>query len=558
MKHIYTYLLDQLEDNNPVVIATIIETKGSTPQVQGASAIFGKNGLILGTLGGGILEADAQKRSSVTLHKKESQLYEFDLDAGINTDNTALCGGKALIIMDARPSEHIHSLREFKKSIGDRRPGIFITLIGRLKNGKAELIRYWIDKHILDCNGLNPELSGYRDHIQKCMEAGQPFLLRVDNRSSFGEVAETLLYLEPVFPSPMLIIAGAGHVGQALAHLGSLLDFEITMIDDRQEYCNKNRIPDADHFIVDDIGNAIRDIVVNTDTYIVIVTRGHRNDAEALSACMHSEAAYIGMIGSRRKIRLIREKFLSEGWATASQFDRVHAPIGLEIGSKTVQEIAVSICAQLIQTRYHKQMNKKKAVINSIILAAGESRRMGKPKLIMPFGESTMIDAVIHEAIHSELNQIIVVLGADREKIMSQIKDYPVIIAENPDFHHGMLSSVQCGLRVLPDNTDAVMVLLGDQPMIPVSVINNMIDEYRHANKGIAVAVHNGVRGHPLVFNIKYKPEVEKLNSDHSLKDLTRKHKEDILEVEVGTPVILRDIDTPEDYAKELKYRRLT
>jgi molybdenum cofactor cytidylyltransferase len=183
---------------------------------------------------------------------------------------------------------------------------------------------------------------------------------------------------------------------------------------------------------------------------------------------------------------------------------------------------------------------------------------MGKPKLLMPYGESTIIDTVIREATRSGVNEIVVVLGSEKDRIRMQIKDYPLIITENHAFQHGMLSSVQCGIRVLPENTDAILLLLGDQPMIPASVIDNVIDAYRQTGKGIVIAVHDGKRGHPILFDINYREEVEQLSPDHSLHDLTRKFPEDILEIEVGTPVILRDIDTIEDYNKELKYRRLT
>jgi len=390
------------------------------------------------------------------------------------------------------------------------------------------------------------------------MDENNMAFIAVDNGSHSEATSDTLLFLEPIFPFPSLIIAGAGHVGQAVAHLGSLLDFEVTVIDDRPEYCNNKRIPDADHFIIEDIGKAIHKIPKTPDTYIVIVTRAHRNDSDALRECINSEAAYIGMIGSKRKIRLTREKFLEKGWATPFQFNRIHAPIGMEIGSKTVQEIAVSICAQLILVRRQKHKSKNNIVISSIILAAGESRRMGQPKLLLPYGETTIIDTVIREVIRSEANQIIAVIGSEKDKIRRQIKDYPLMIAENHEFRYGMLSSVQCGLRALPDNTGAVLVLLGDQPMIPASVINDVINAYRQTEKGIIIAVHNGKRGHPILLDIKYRYEIEQLSPDHSLHDITHKYPEDILELEVGTPVILRDIDTLDDYNKELKYRRLT
>jgi xanthine dehydrogenase accessory factor len=136
-----------------------------------------------------------------------------------------------------------------------------------------------------------------------------------------------------------------------VAHLGKLLDFEVIVIDDRPEYANRVRFPDADRILVSDIGAAVRRFPISSDTYIVIVTRGHARDEEALRACIKRRAGYIGMIGSRRKVGLMRGKFLRRGWAAAAEFDKVHSPIGMGIHSQTVQEIAVSIAAELVSVR---------------------------------------------------------------------------------------------------------------------------------------------------------------------------------------------------------------
>jgi xanthine dehydrogenase accessory factor len=162
-------------------------------------------------------------------------------------------------------------------------------------------------------------------------------------------------YLESIKPLPKLLIAGGGHVGKALSHLGALLDFEVTVIDDREAFACSENIPDADHFMHGDIGSSMQSVNPGPDHYIVIVTRGHLRDSEALKACIGSPAAYVGMIGSRNKVAVMKEKFLEAGWATVEQWGKVHTPIGLPIGSKTVQEIAVSIAAELVQARDHNR-----------------------------------------------------------------------------------------------------------------------------------------------------------------------------------------------------------
>jgi xanthine dehydrogenase accessory factor len=170
-------------------------------------------------------------------------------------------------------------------------------------------------------------------------------------KPEFARAPGGWLYLEPHFPPARLVIAGAGHVGRAVAHQAGRLGFETIVLDDRPELANRDRIPDAGRFIVGDIAAALGRIVLGGDAFVVIVTRGHRHDAEALRACIRRRTAYLGMIGSARKIALMKDDFLAKGWATPAQWARVHAPIGLPIGSRTVEEIAVSIAAELVAVR---------------------------------------------------------------------------------------------------------------------------------------------------------------------------------------------------------------
>jgi xanthine dehydrogenase accessory factor len=164
----------------------------------------------------------------------------------------------------------------------------------------------------------------------------------------------SLFFLEPVFPLLHLIIAGAGHIGRALAHVAGRLDFEVTVIDDRAEFANSGNIPEADHILVNDIGEELKRIKKNSDTYVVIVTRGHKDDASALKPCIGSSLAYVGMIGSKNKIASMRKDFIDNIWATAEQWDTIHTPVGIDIKSTTVEEIAISIAAQLILVRNTK------------------------------------------------------------------------------------------------------------------------------------------------------------------------------------------------------------
>ena len=544
MKNIFHSLLVGLDEDRPLALATILGTKGSVPQVPGASAVFSARGLLAGTLGGGILEGDATRRATDVMKERSSEIYKFDLNAELTSEEGAICGGTAILLMDANTGNSRDVFKDLEKSVSNGKPGILATVISRQQKVKIE--RFWIERGRQNVMHLHNELKELSGEMASCIEKRNCLYLEKSESIS--------VFLEPVYPLPTLLIAGAGHIGKALAHMANLLDFEVTVIDDRPEYANLQNIPDADHIIVNSIGKAIQGVSKTGDTYIVIVTRGHRDDADALKACIDSEATYIGMIGSRKKIHLMRENFISKGWATADQFDRVHAPVGIEIGSKTVQEIAVSICAQLVQVRYLKMLPRKNTNITAIILAAGESRRMGKPKLLLPFGDTSMIEKVVSNTSRSQLDKTIVVLGSDSGPIMKLLQGYHLETVHNSQYKDGMLSSVQCGLRAVSDTTDAVMVLLGDQPMIGNAVMDRMIDVFKKSDKGIIVATHLGKRGHPILFARKYLQEVMGFPPEKGLKELLQRFSADIEEMETGNPEILRDIDTEKDYQEELKH----
>jgi xanthine dehydrogenase accessory factor len=335
-----------------VVLATLVKTSGSTPQKPGNSALFCEKGLIAGTIGGGQLEGDVDQIAQHALISGTSGQYYFNLDSHPDTAG-AICGGEAEVLVDADPGLHKSAFEEMERDLSRRIPGHICTLVSKGPGQDFSICRFWVSEQ--EHSGMPGYVTPELWQTTKAMletESGKGFI-ESDLPSLSG--AKQSLFIESIKPMPHLVIAGAGHVGRALAHLASLLDFEITVIDDRQEFACLENIPDADHFIVKDIGVAMSELEKGPDTYIVIVTRDHRNDADALKPCIGSGAAYVGMIGSRHKVAIVKKNFIETGLATEEQWDRVHTPIGIPIESKTVQEIATSIAAQLVSERAKNQ-----------------------------------------------------------------------------------------------------------------------------------------------------------------------------------------------------------
>ncbi len=183
-----------------------------------------------------------------------------------------------------------------------------------------------------------------------------------------------------------------------------------------------------------------------------------------------------------------------------------------------------------------------------IILAAGESGRMQTNKLLLPYHGKTLIETVIEHVRQSEIDHILVVTGAFSDELVPVISRLPVKHCNNSEYKKGMLSSVQCGLRNIPAALEAYMIFLGDQPAIPGEVARVLIREYRKSEKGIVIPVYKGRRGHPLLIDGKYRNVIGQLDHAVGLRDLLHKYPEDVLEVNIEKPGILKDVDTPEDY----------
>jgi xanthine dehydrogenase accessory factor len=248
---IYEEVLKLKHQGRASAIATIVECRGSSPQKQGAKMLVRDDGSIMGTLGGGCMEADVLQAAMMTMKNGEPMTLPFELT---EREGGLVCGGTVLV------------------------------------------------------------------------------------------------YIEPVLLDPHLVILGAGHVGRTLAKLARFTGFRVTVVDDRAEFANQENIPDANDLIVHEFERAFERVPVESGTFIVVATRGHNHDLDAVKAALGTPAFYIGLLGSKRKKALLRRSLADNGFSPAD-IDRVVIPVGMEINSVTPEEIAVSIMAQIIQRR---------------------------------------------------------------------------------------------------------------------------------------------------------------------------------------------------------------
>lgn len=197
-------------------------------------------------------------------------------------------------------------------------------------------------------------------------------------------------------------------------------------------------------------------------------------------------------------------------------------------------------------------------MISAIVLAAGESRRMGCQKLLLPFGRATIISHIVDQVLQSCVDQVVVVVGRHGNRIADELAPRSVTVVTNAEYASGMLSSVRCGLQALPENCQAAMLVLGDQPMITASLLNDLVEAFCASDKGILVPLHGSRRGHPIVFSSRYCTEILSEFDDVGLRGLLHAHPDDTAELIVPTPDVLSDVDYPEEYGLAVRIHQET
>ena len=187
-------------------------------------------------------------------------------------------------------------------------------------------------------------------------------------------------------------------------------------------------------------------------------------------------------------------------------------------------------------------------MVSAILLAAGQSKRMGELKQLMPFGQSTIVEQAVDNLLGSAVDEVIVVVGYKAEDVIKAIAAKPIKLAINPDYEQGMSTSIIAGLNLVHGRVQGVMLALGDQPLVNSQTINSLIEEFYNHDKGIAVPTYQGSRGHPIIFAIKYKEKLLKLKGDVGGRQIIKDHPGDVLEVAVNSESIVADFDTTDDY----------
>ncbi|MDD3653007.1 MAG: XdhC family protein [Desulfotomaculaceae bacterium] len=350
-------LIDQLlflkETGTDVAIVTVTKTIGSTPRNPGAKMLVLKDGRVYGTIGGGSGEAAAKKEALRVLDTKTAKKYQLDLTNHAVAGEGMICGGEMEFFIDflsCGDNDSRQVLLAYHASLERKETPLLVTITG-IDDEKKQLLGRKMA--FLPMNNEAGDLGAAEITDIARITAGQlrgikePMLFTLPTEAKQSGLKKLELLFEPGTQTPQILILGGGHIALPLVKMASILGYHTTVVDDRPSFANTTRFPEAERVICVVFEDFLKELKTDRNTFIVIVTRGHKHDLDCLREVINKPAAYRGMIGSKKKIKAIYTQLEAEG-ITAEQLKEVHAPIGLNIGAETPEEIALSILAEIV------------------------------------------------------------------------------------------------------------------------------------------------------------------------------------------------------------------
>jgi xanthine dehydrogenase accessory factor len=352
MEDIYAKIVELLKKNRFSVLATMIRQTGAAPRHAGTKFLIMEDGSFLGTIGGGLLEAQVLEGAKKVLETHSPLRLNFILKGKDVEKTDMICGGDAEVFLEPVSHENLNQLDIFKKAMDVNRrggSGVVATIVNEDQWQAKHIPKLFMDpggEHIGTLSGIREAEDALREELRQVITGGEPnIIICHDNEGN-----ELELFVEPLASEPVVYVFGGGHVSLQIVPLAARVGFKVVVVDDRAEFADPHNFPEAWKVHQYPFEDVLDKFPVDESSYFVIVTRGHIHDKTVLTQALRIPAKYIGMIGSRRKRNMIYDALLKEGF-TKDDMDRVHAPIGLDIGAETPEEIAVSIVGELIKVR---------------------------------------------------------------------------------------------------------------------------------------------------------------------------------------------------------------
>ena len=347
MKDVFHKAAEELAEGRPVVMATVVRTKGSTPQKPGAKLLVRDDGSGVGTLGGGCVEGDIWFAARELMRRGGSAQYrDYELNEDLAAEDGLVCGGTMYFLID--PVYEAGSYLQYAQEIDAAYaggPAVALASVTAAGDGAERLGARLFIREDGSTEGTLGSPGMDHEAVKRARE------LMVHGKNEFVTMRDgPEFFVEAYTTPPQMVLCGGGHVSKAIAPLASTLGFRVFVTDDREEFANSDRFPEADIIVAEKPETALPQLPINANTFIIIATRGHRYDNVALEEAALTPAKYVGLLGSKRKTILIYEDLIRSG-LPIERIREIRSPVGLDVRGRTPEEIAVSIMAEVLMFR---------------------------------------------------------------------------------------------------------------------------------------------------------------------------------------------------------------
>jgi xanthine dehydrogenase accessory factor len=318
MEDIYAEIVKGLGRKEKLALAKVITRVGSAPRAVGVKYLIKGDGTSVGSIGGGCVEAEVWQEAQKVMEKREGRILHFELTSEQLAEGGLICGGNINIFLEPLSEEFLDIYQEAAKIRQRGGSAILATLVtvdGTFSKGEGS-------KVLMKTSGEKVgSLLGGAELEKKILKEGEVLLREKKPKVLVlsSENGKMEILLEPVFSEPTVYLFGGGHVSEQVAPLAKKVHFKVVVIDDREMFANRTRFPEADEVVVSEFERSFHQLNIDDSSYIVIVTRGHLYDGFVLEQAVKSKARYIGMIGSKKKIRTLYDNLMGKGMAKETQ-----------------------------------------------------------------------------------------------------------------------------------------------------------------------------------------------------------------------------------------------
>ncbi len=541
-----------------MAVATIIGVRGSTYRREGARMLVTRSGRLTGNISGGCLEGDVAAVAGEVMEGNLPRVVLYDLTA----DDDAVwglglgCNGAIEVFVEPVGGDDL-LWQAAEAVIGGATLGLVTVVEGGDTVPAGGRMAVWPGGR---CQGSLGDAAVDAEAARMVLSASGALRSRVhDLRPEGGP--HLRLFVEALHPPLRLIVCGAGHDAIPVVRLASQLGWRVLVVDGREAFLTPERFPGAAGFVRTEFPEAGHAVPTDSLSFVLIMTHNYVHDRDLLRAFLPTPVQYLGMLGPRARTEKILRELQAEGVAISDdRRAQIYGPVGLDIGGDTPDEIALAALGEILAVArgraggflrartgpIHLPAQDADPFVSAVILAAGASTRMGRPKLAIPVRGTPMIRRVVAAALASRCGEAIIVLGTHADLYRSLLDGLAVRIVENPDPTEGMGSSIRVGIEAVSPEATGAVILLADQPFVPEEAIDRLIEAAAVEGRRIVASACHGTVGPPAYFHRAFFPELLALRGDHGARSVIQSHLQEVVTIPLPESYAA-DVDTSAD-----------